>query len=66
VFVEIQFDVTHLVEVMKKNFDRNIKIALLGTVQFNGAIHEACKSLKEEFVNMSIPQIKPLSPGFLS
>lgn len=63
VFVEIQFEYSHLVEVIKKNFPSGSKLALLGTIQFTNVVHGAAQALKESFPDLIIPQVKPLSPG---
>ena len=63
VFVEIQFEFTHLVDVIKKNFPVGTKLALLGTIQFTNVVHGAAQALKEVYPDLIIPQVKPLSPG---
>ncbi|KAL3685429.1 hypothetical protein R1sor_003451 [Riccia sorocarpa] len=63
VFVDIQIDVQHLVETVKKNFDRSCKLAVAGTIQFSTAIHAAKVVLSGEFSSIQVPQSKPLSPG---
>lgn len=59
VFVEIQFDISHVVACVKDNFlcptspDRSPlrKIAIMGTIQFASAIHTLISQLK---VNLKI------------
>ncbi|KAJ1437490.1 putative diphthamide synthesis protein-domain-containing protein [Ochromonadaceae sp. CCMP2298] len=63
VFVEIQFDCSHLEAVLLRNFDPQCRLALMGTIQFTGAIHKALQSLRSSFPHMLVPQAKPLSPG---
>lgn len=63
VFVTIRIDVPHLVECMKLTFQPDTKIALMGTIQFSGAIHTASLALRDHFTDIIIPQAKPLSPG---
>ena len=63
VFVSIGIDVVHLVECMKLTFNRDVKIALMGTIQFATAIHSASAALVDHFSDIVIPQAKPLSPG---
>ncbi len=65
-FVEIQFDPSHLVATVLKNFDHGCKLALLGTIQFTSVVHGAAQELKKDFAHLTIPQVKPLSPGKLS
>ena len=40
VFVDIKFDVAHLVECVKHNFTAGSDIALAGTIQFASAVQE--------------------------
>jgi 2-(3-amino-3-carboxypropyl)histidine synthase len=35
----------------------------MGTIQFSSSIHLVSSRLKEYFTSMSVPQVKPLSPG---
>uniref|UniRef100_A0A0D6R7P9 2-(3-amino-3-carboxypropyl)histidine synthase subunit 1 n=1 Tax=Araucaria cunninghamii TaxID=56994 RepID=A0A0D6R7P9_ARACU len=63
VFVDIQIDVQHLVETVKYNFKAKDKIALAGTIQFSTAIHAAKAALVDHYPNITVPQVKPLSPG---
>lgn len=65
VFVEIQFDCSHLVSVLKKHFPAEARLALMGTIQFTNALHRAHLELSEHFLNLRIPQGKPLSPGIV-
>lgn len=67
VFVGIKFDTSHLLEVIKKNF-KGQKIYLTGTIQYNPAVHEIDRALKEDkkdenSVISIVPQSKPLSQG---
>jgi 2-(3-amino-3-carboxypropyl)histidine synthase len=63
VFVDIQIDVNHLVETVRRNLDKGMKLALSGTIQFSTAIHAAKAHLVADFPDLVIPQAKPLSPG---
>jgi 2-(3-amino-3-carboxypropyl)histidine synthase len=63
VFVEIVFECSHLVNCVKKNFTLESKIALMGTIQFNSAIHEVSTLLQAEGYQLYVPQEKPLSSG---
>ncbi|DAZ97041.1 TPA: LOW QUALITY PROTEIN: hypothetical protein N0F65_012910 [Lagenidium giganteum] len=49
VFVDIAIDVDHL--------------ALMGTIQFANSMHLVSTKLKDHFAELTVPQIKPLSPG---
>jgi diphthamide synthase subunit DPH2 len=48
IFVEIQFDPEHLVSLLRTNFssDKFSSVALLGTVQFMGMVHQAKELLQ--------------------
>lgn len=35
----------------------------MGTIQFAGAVHEACEQVADHFETVAVPQAKPLSPG---
>ncbi|KAG5192419.1 diphthamide biosynthesis protein 1 [Tribonema minus] len=63
VFVEIAIDVDHLCECVKKTFAAGTEVALMGTIQFASAVHEARTRLAEHLPGTSVPQAKPLSPG---
>ncbi|BBN00309.1 2-(3-amino-3-carboxypropyl)histidine synthase [Marchantia polymorpha subsp. ruderalis] len=63
VFVDIQIDVQHLLDTVKKNFDPSTKIAVAGTIQFFTAIQAVLGLLKKENYVVNTPQSKPLSPG---
>lgn len=39
VFVDIKFDLQHFVEIVKFNFPKGSKLALVCTIQFAGSIH---------------------------
>lgn len=65
VFVEIKFDLEHLVKTFELNFqDKTQKIYLIGTIQFNSMVFEAKNSLQMNgYINLLIPQEKPRSAG---
>ena len=63
VFVDIQFDVSHLVETAKANFGADDEIVLAGTVQFASMMQKARDELLPHFPKLKVPQCKPLSPG---
>ena len=63
VFVDVAFDVTHLVACVRANFPAGAKLALLGTIQFASALHAARDALAPHFPSLVVPQAKPLSPG---
>ena len=63
VFVEIQFEVTHLCQTIRSNFAADDKLILLGTIQFTNMAYQVFELLKSEFPRLSVSQAKPLSPG---
>ncbi|CAM9469477.1 unnamed protein product, partial [Chrysoparadoxa australica] len=63
VFVEISVAVDHLVECVKETLPAQTKIAVLGTIQFSGAVHNARAKLAKHFASSIVDQAKPLSPG---
>jgi 2-(3-amino-3-carboxypropyl)histidine synthase len=65
VFVDIKIDLNHFIETIKLNFSSSQKIAFLSTIQFASSLQGALEFLKNEhgYKNISIPQVKPLSPG---
>ncbi|CAM9778797.1 unnamed protein product [Ectocarpus sp. 12 AP-2014] len=63
VFVEISIDTDHLAECIRRTFSRTTCLAVMGTIQFAGAIHESCAQLADHFDAVAVPQAKPLSPG---
>lgn len=63
VFVDISFDISHLVACINDNF-RGRRIALLGTIQFSSALHGVKQAIGVSgAVDIVVPQAKPLSPG---
>ncbi|KAI5291175.1 Diphthamide biosynthesis protein 1 [Ascosphaera aggregata] len=63
VFVEIRIDTTHLISTLERNFLKDKKIAIVGTIQFNSTINGLKPALERAGLNISIPQILPLSRG---
>lgn len=64
IFVDIKFDVWHLVQTLKQNLTRGSRIAMAATIQFVTTIHAVKRELeKEDFFTVSIPQSRPLSKG---
>lgn len=70
VFVDISFDIAHLVEVVKANF-RGRRTAVFGTIQYNAAVHAVKRAVDEwiagdasaQGTEVFVPQARPLSPG---
>lgn len=64
VFVSIHFSLEHFIACFSKEFSRDSKVALVGTVQFVSSLPEALEKLESQgFHGLYIPQCKPLSPG---
>ena len=63
VFVEIHFDSSHLINTLQRNFDKQSRLALMGTIQFASTLHNCKSALIDYFPNIFIPQAKPLSAG---
>jgi len=64
IFVDIQIDLSHLIDTIKFNFTSDKTIALVSTIQFASSIHAASRLLiNESGYKVKLPQCKPLSPG---
>jgi 2-(3-amino-3-carboxypropyl)histidine synthase len=66
VFVDVNFDLEHMVDSIKLEFPSpDAKLALLGTIQFAGTLHAAKSELDKFYVTspVLVPQAKPLSGG---
>ncbi|KAL4003247.1 2-(3-amino-3-carboxypropyl)histidine synthase subunit 1 [Acanthocheilonema viteae] len=63
VFVNIEMNLGHFIDVLKANFEKHKKIALVSTVQFVACLQSVKKELIDEGYNILIPQVKPLSSG---
>jgi 2-(3-amino-3-carboxypropyl)histidine synthase len=63
VFVDIGFNITHLISMLQSNFSPDARLILAGTIQFSSAIQAAKRVLATHFPNVLIPQCRPLSQG---
>ncbi|MFH4977528.1 hypothetical protein AB6A40_004237 [Gnathostoma spinigerum] len=63
VFVNIEMDLSHFVGILKKNFRRDQKIALISTIQFVVSLQQLKNQLVSDGYDIITPQCKPLSPG---
>lgn len=61
VFVELHINVDHLVSTIHANVPEDNRIALLGTIQFSQAIHQAAAKLQPFYPEVLIPQVPFLS-----
>ena len=62
VFVDIQIDNQHVMDVLCHNFKSESTIALVSTIQFVSALQSIHRELQGK-LNTVIPQSRPLSPG---
>nr|NVI71079.1 putative diphthamide biosynthesis protein 1 [Cucujiformia] len=63
VFVDIKIDPLHFIDTVKLNFETSSRIVLMSTIQFVTTIQTAAAKLRDSGYDVSIPQIRPLSPG---
>lgn len=64
VFLDIKFDLDHVVKCVEHNFDtKNNRIALASTIQFVASVHKLAGRLREAGFDITVPQSRPLSPG---
>ncbi|CAH1991158.1 unnamed protein product [Acanthoscelides obtectus] len=63
IFVDIKIDPLHFIDTVKYNFSASEKLALVSTIQFVTTLQAAAVNLRENGYSVTIPQIKPLSPG---
>ena len=64
VFLDIKFDLEHLINCLNHNLDPNKhKIALASTIQFLASTHEVGRRLRQLDFQVVLPQSKPLSSG---
>ncbi|OWA51941.1 Diphthamide biosynthesis protein 1 [Hypsibius exemplaris] len=63
VFVDIAFDVRHLLATLEKNFTPASRFALVSTIQFIASLHLLGEELRSKGYSVLIPQAHPLSPG---
>ena len=63
IFVDIKLDSLHFIETIKANLSLEQPVSLVSTIQFVATLQAAAAELKEAGFKVSVPQIKPLSPG---
>lgn len=64
IFLDIKFDLDHLLNCVRHNFDHEKNhIALASTIQFVSSVHEIAKKLKNFNYKVNLPQSRPLSSG---
>jgi 2-(3-amino-3-carboxypropyl)histidine synthase len=65
VFVTITVDLQHFIATVRLNFpDTQTRLAFVSTIQFVHALHTAAQELRTAgYTHISVPQIRPLSPG---
>ncbi|KAK4534417.1 hypothetical protein CDCA_CDCA01G0442 [Cyanidium caldarium] len=71
VFVDIRWDVSHLVACVQEEFREmpaeRPRLTLVSTIQFASALGECAAALRQldRFAEVEVPQARPLSPGEL-
>lgn len=63
VFVDIRIDIDHLLGSVRHNFPAGTDLVLAGTIQFSTAIQLAKQRLGPEYPSLTVPKVRPLSPG---
>ena len=63
VFVDIKFDILHLIESIKQNFETSIKLSLVSIIQFVSSLQVVAQELRKLNYTVLVPQCHPLSPG---
>jgi 2-(3-amino-3-carboxypropyl)histidine synthase len=63
IFVDITIDTNHLVKTLARNITPGKTIAMVGTIQFNSALHNVGPELEAEGLKVVVPQVAPLSKG---
>lgn len=64
VFVDIKFDIDHLVECIQHNFQPSEhQLAIASTIQFVTSVHDISRRLKSLGYQITLPQSRPLSAG---
>lgn len=64
IFLDIKFDLEHLIDCVRHNFKPNVhSIALGSTIQFVSTTHVIAKRLISEGFDVTLPQSRPLTSG---
>lgn len=64
VFLDIKFDMEHIINCIQHNFDsKEHVIALASTIQFVSSVHQIAKHLRQLQFSIVVPQSRPLSSG---
>uniref|UniRef100_A0A914CAT0 2-(3-amino-3-carboxypropyl)histidine synthase subunit 1 n=1 Tax=Acrobeloides nanus TaxID=290746 RepID=A0A914CAT0_9BILA len=63
IFVNIDINLSHLLDIVEANFKPNQKLALVSTIQFVASLQALKRELSDRGYNIMIPQCNPLSPG---
>lgn len=63
IFVDIKIDAVHFIETLKLNFDSSVRLGFVSTIQFIATLHAVSNKLREDGYTITVPQLKPLSPG---
>lgn len=63
IFVDIKIDTAHCIETIKYNFPITTRLGLVSTIQFASTLQVVAAELRKAGYTITVPQIKPLSPG---
>uniref|UniRef100_A0A915CP19 2-(3-amino-3-carboxypropyl)histidine synthase subunit 1 n=1 Tax=Ditylenchus dipsaci TaxID=166011 RepID=A0A915CP19_9BILA len=63
VFVNIDINLSHLIDTVRANFKKEQKLAFVSTIQFVASLQAVNRVLLAEEYSVIIPQCSPLSPG---
>ena len=65
VFVDIKFDILHLIQTVVKNFNpEQHRLCIASTIQFVSSAHVAARELRDKHgFDVVVPQSRPLTPG---
>ncbi|RMZ88148.1 hypothetical protein DV736_g4614, partial [Chaetothyriales sp. CBS 134916] len=63
IFVDISIDMNHLAKTLARNIPPGKTIAMMGTIQFNTALHSISPALQAEGLKVVVPRVAPLEKG---
>ncbi|RMD44571.1 hypothetical protein DV735_g604, partial [Chaetothyriales sp. CBS 134920] len=63
IFVDISIDMNHLAKTLARNISPGKTIAMVGTIQFNAALHSIGPALEAEGLRVVVPRVAPLEKG---
>ncbi|RMZ89193.1 hypothetical protein DV736_g3559, partial [Chaetothyriales sp. CBS 134916] len=63
IFVDISIDMNYLAKTLARNISPGKAIAMVGTIQFNTALHSIGPVLEAEGLRLVVPPVAPLKKG---